>query len=459
MIPIKITSKMGLKDNSYYQVEGKVKSKIDNTIDKFYYPFKKIKKTDREVTFDQYGRMFINGKLFFPFGIFTGKIEESDLINFNKTHLNFILPYSQLKKDVMDMIYNTQHGKIKVMYSVKDMYTFNQTTCSDDKEEINFVKFLNKIEEFKNHPALFAWYVNDEIVSCFNRNIRNRTLTIHELDPNHPTYTVIGYVEHSNGLINATDSIGMDHYPVGIDDMRTVYDYNAGVYQEILKGKFMLPVIQIFDRAFYKWNRGDKAFKSCPPTIQEMRSMSRQGFAAGGRGMLFYSYFDLVRMDNVTSFEKRWKDVIEFTNQIWEYKDVILSIDPVDKIEYVNNYNVTFKQWKYKDVNYIVIVNLVTEDEIFEINIVKDRKIKKVFGLGKCKKSGSKIKFELKPLDVIMIRYNSNDYTLVIAISIIIPIIIILLIIGFCLGKRYLKRKNKIDDFINSTSKLMNDNE
>ena len=56
-----------------------------------------------------------------------------------------------------------------------------------------------------------------------------------------------------------------------------------------------------------------------------------------------------------------------------------------------------------------------------------------------------------------MIRYNSNDYTLVIAISIIISIIIILLIIGFFLGKRYLKRKNKTDDFINSTSKLMND--
>ena len=256
----------------------------------------------------------------------------------------------------MEMIYNTQQGKIKVMYSVDDMYTYNITTCIDDEEEKNFVEFVNKIEEFKNHPALFAWYVNDERISCFNRNIRNRTLTIHELDPNHPTYTVIGYVKHTNGLMNATDSIGMDKYPIGTDEMRTVYDYNSGVYQEILKGKFMLPVIQICDLAIYFWNKGNFSFNSAPPTLQEMRCMSWQGFATGARGMLFYSYFDLIRMDNVTSFEKRWKDVIEFTNQIWEYKDVILSIEPVDKIEYANNTNVVFKHWKYKNVNYIVII-------------------------------------------------------------------------------------------------------
>ena len=43
-VPIKITSKMGLKDYNYYHVEGEVKSKIDNTTDKFSFPLKKLKK-------------------------------------------------------------------------------------------------------------------------------------------------------------------------------------------------------------------------------------------------------------------------------------------------------------------------------------------------------------------------------------------------------------------------------
>ena len=213
----------------------------------------------------------------------------------------------------MGMIYNKLKGKIKVMYSVKDMYTYDKPTCTDLKEEENYEKFVQKIKEFKDHPLLFSWYVKDEIISCFNKNIRNRTLTIHELDPNHPTYTVTGLVNHTNGLMNSTDFIGMAQYPIGSNEMRTVYDYNIGVNKEILYGKFTLPVIQIFDTAYYYWNRNIE-FNSTPPTLQEMKCMSWQGLAAGGKGMLFYSYFDLVRMNHVSSFKDRWKEVIEFTN-------------------------------------------------------------------------------------------------------------------------------------------------
>ena len=100
---------------------------------------------------------------------------------------------------------------------------------------------------------------------------------------------------------------------------------------------------------------------------------------------------------------------------------------------------------------------MVTKDEIFEINILKNYKAKKEFGLGKFKQTGSKLIFELKPIDVIMVKYSSNDYTLVIVISIILPIIIVLLIISLFIKKRYSEKKNKTDDFINKTSKIMDD--
>ena len=34
--------------------------------------------------------------------------------------------------------------------------------------------------------------------------------------------------------------------------------------------------------------------------------------------------------------------------KFWKYKDIILSIDKVNKIETVKNPNVKFKHWKYK---------------------------------------------------------------------------------------------------------------
>ena len=136
---------------------------------------------------------------------------------------------------------------------------------------------------------------------------------------------------------------------------------------------------------------------------------------------------------------------------------MILSIEKVDKIEYDINPNVTFKQWKYKNNNYIVVVNLERNDEIFKINFLKDYSINKEFGLGKIKKSGNIVTFSLKPIDVIMVKYNSKkNNNLVIIIIPIIVAIIILIIIGFFLRK-YIMKKNKNDNFINTTSKLMND--
>ena len=60
-----------LIENSLYQVEGILKNKINGSVDTFSYTFKKIIKTNRQVRYDKYGRIFINDELFFPLGIFT----------------------------------------------------------------------------------------------------------------------------------------------------------------------------------------------------------------------------------------------------------------------------------------------------------------------------------------------------------------------------------------------------
>jgi hypothetical protein len=114
-------------------------------------------------------------------------------------------------------------------------------------------------------------------------------------------------------------------------------------YKEILQAKLFISVNQIFDITFLYWNyRGQPDWISSPPTLQEMRSMSWQGLVAGAKGLLFYSLWEFVEM-NKTNVEERWEVVIKFTDEIWKYKDVILSIDKVNKVEYTKNYNVSFR--------------------------------------------------------------------------------------------------------------------
>ena len=74
--------------------------------------------------------MFINGELFFPFGIYLTNVKESDLLLINKTHLNLILPNIPISKKDMDMISTTQQGKIKVIYALNSLYSFIGRTVS-----------------------------------------------------------------------------------------------------------------------------------------------------------------------------------------------------------------------------------------------------------------------------------------------------------------------------------------
>ena len=113
-----------------------------------------------------------------------------------------------------------------------------------------------------------------------------------------------------------------------------------------------------------------------------MKYMSWQAFVAGARGILFYSLIEIYELRKVTPFETRWKDIIELTDQIWQYKDMILSIEKVHQIEYTENNNVAFRQWKYNGHYYIVIVNLGRKKEILEINLLKGYNVIKEFGLG-----------------------------------------------------------------------------
>ena len=185
--------------------------------------------------------------------------------------------------------------------------------------------------------------------------------------------------------------------------------------------------------------------------------MSWQALVAGGKGLLFYSLWEFTEQ-NKTTIVERWKEVIEFTDEIWKYKDVILSIDKVNKIEYNKNYNVSFKQWKYNNINYIVIVNLEREKEVFKIDLLDNYKIHKEFGLGTFNKNGTELIFDLEPIDVIMITYSKNSKSFnLLAIFLIIIIIIIIIGVSAFFASKYLLNKFRTKVVVDSVAKLISD--
>ena len=91
--------KIKLKENDFYQVESILNNKKDNIIDISSYPFKKIKnKIKRTVTYDEYGRLFLNGELFFPLDVISYVAREEDLKLINQSHINIIQTFLNLDK-------------------------------------------------------------------------------------------------------------------------------------------------------------------------------------------------------------------------------------------------------------------------------------------------------------------------------------------------------------------------
>ena len=402
--------------------------------------------------------MFVNEKLFFPFGLFYKMTSENELEIINRTRFNTIAT-EYLNKNLMDMLQITQQGKIKIIFNIHE-YTLESKKLTDSNNEENYKTISNRIKEFKDHPALLSWFINDEIPSIYNKFLRNITLLIHELDPNHPSYTVTNYATDFHLLMNTSDILGVDKYPIGpLLPIRYVYDLNEQANYHMLESKPMIPVCQIYDYGTILLRKyRNPIFTKSQPTLQEMLSMSWQALVGGGKGLMYYGFYELTLLDDVTPFEDVWKVVIELSEKIWKYKDVILSIDEVNKIEYTKNLNVSFRQWKYKKINYIVVVNLERNKEIFRINLLDKYKINKEFGLGNFIKNGTEIIFNLEPIDVIMIKYtkNAKKYNFLIIFTIVVIIIILIGVIAFIV-KKFFMTKYKTKFFINSISKLMND--
>ena len=151
------------------------------------------------------------------------------------------------------------------MYNLK--YFYNFTGCNQILEEDNFKKFVEYVNKFKNHPALFAWFINDEEEECLNKYLRNRTLTIHELDQNHPTASAIGKLVQMKNLINTTDLISLFRYPLNKNSypIRMVYDDESKAFNYLLYSRPSWPIIQVFDKNYYQRELGPS-----PPTLQEM---------------------------------------------------------------------------------------------------------------------------------------------------------------------------------------------
>jgi hypothetical protein len=216
-----------------------------------------------KVTFDPAGIAQVDGKPFFPVGIFTYELNSTVLAEIHEQQFNTILNGFQIEDlDLVD-----QHGLMAVCFTGEDW-----------------------IKAARPHPALLAWYLTDEPEghSKTPESERERYLKLKETDPDHPIGLCHFLFEAIAKYKDACDLTMSDVYPVTanrdvplanvgvhIDEVHRVHGANwpTWVYIQVFGGP---------DTDGGKWAQ---------PLPHEVRCMAFIALAHRATGILYFSYW------------------------------------------------------------------------------------------------------------------------------------------------------------------------
>jgi hypothetical protein len=279
-------------------------------------------------TIDEHRRLLVGGKPFFPIGMYWSSINEEDLRLYGNSKFNCLMPYGSPNREQMEL---AQKYGLKVIYSVKDWYAGSRWSPSSIKtadDEESMVR--NRVREFRDHPALLAWYLNDELPQTFLPQLKAHQRWVCEEDPNHPTWVVLYQVNQVASYIDTFDVIGTDPYPIGRKPASMAADWTAETFRQVEKSRPVWQVPQLHNWANYQ-KVASGATKPRTPTYDEVRSMAWQCITEGATGLVFYSWYDVRRNPDV-SFEEQWAGLKRIAEEIDRMAPVILSVEPVPAI-------------------------------------------------------------------------------------------------------------------------------
>jgi len=278
--------------------------------------FQRVAQSNRElrVHFDEHHRLMVEGKPFFPIGVYTRKAPV-DLLQ--GTPFNCFMSYDELTKAQMDA---ANQAGLKVIYSIKNYYNKIWYTPSAVRSIHHEVPAIRKVvREFRNHPALMAWYVNDELGADVLVEHRAHYQLLNEEDPHHPAWSLHFVPGEMRDLLDTADVFGIDTYPVPDEPLGKVASDMKDTVKAVRSSRPVWSVPQIF--SWTQYNR-----KGRPPTLDEMRNMSWQAICNDANGLIYYALHS-VQNDKEHPFEPRWEDIKTMTGEVSKYSDILLSVE------------------------------------------------------------------------------------------------------------------------------------
>jgi hypothetical protein len=231
------------------------------------------------------GGLIADGLPFFPFGFYcvgVGDLAEKEVahgFNLIGTYQSNLAATFGERKAYMDRC--AQLG-VRVNYGVNSLVGsgHNGAKGLDITEDEKLAILKSEVLAFRDHPALLAWYINDEPDGQGRPPavLEKAYQLIKELDPYHPISVVFMMPQKINGFRNTMDIAMTDPYPIPGPADKVAEDVkvmNSKLQYE--KSVWLVP------QAF-----GGQEMWSREPTAGELRVMTYMGLINGAKGIQYY---------------------------------------------------------------------------------------------------------------------------------------------------------------------------
>jgi len=283
---------------------------------------------------DENNRLIADGKPYFPIGWF-GNTSLDQFEEIAGGPFNTILPYGvngKTKAYVTRYLDRAQAAGMKLIYCMNDIYPtatfYEKTGWEGIMGNSNIADAV--VNAYKNHPAVLAWYLNDERPKELMPKFVNYYKQAGTNDPGHPCFIVIYNLSELKYFPSTTDIMGVDRYPIPSEPITTVTK-EMKLAKEAVKGhKPIIAVVQAF--GWYQYNQAfpdrgrtpsEEELKSGrAPTYEETKNMAYQAIVHGANGLLFYCYYDL-RVQ--PQYKEYWASIKTIASEVKTLSPIILS--------------------------------------------------------------------------------------------------------------------------------------
>jgi hypothetical protein len=335
-----------------------------------------------KVYIDDNNATIVDGKPFFPLGLYAGQGPASDeaiseLDDIADSPFNVIMNYginSGSIKQIRSYLDAVNERGLKIIYSIKDFYRgtkYFPRKVGPYKGEEEMTRGV--IREFRDHPAILAWYLNDELPRSYIPRLTERYRLVKQLDPNHPTWIVLYQVDELKFYLNTADVIGTDPYPIPRRPISMASEWTQKTRKNSGPRRAVWMVPQAHNLGIYSDN--DTEYTS--PTFEEMRCMAYQCLVNGVNGLVFYSFFDLKR--DPLGFDKRWAEVKKLGAEIRSLMPVLLSTEEPPGVQLAKGSRyIHFSAKRHDGKLYILAVNVSREEQDAEFIISAEAEEAKV---------------------------------------------------------------------------------